>query len=51
MVDRIDFKDALGQGAGFVKDHISGLGQGFQIVGSLYQDAFPAGAADSRKKA
>ena len=35
MVDAVDLKHALGQGAGLVKDHRFGLGQSLQIVRAL----------------
>ena len=44
-------EDAHGQGAGFVKNHSSGIGQRFQVVGTFDQDAGFARAADSRKEA
>src|SRR5699024_4432234 len=44
-------KDALGQGAGLVKDHDAGAGQLFQIGRALDQDAAGAGPADAPEKA
>ena len=51
MVDAVDLKHALGQGAGLVKDHRFGLGQSLQIVRALYQYAGVAGPADAGKEA
>ena len=46
-----DVKDALGQGAGLIKDHHTGFGEGLQIVGALHQHAGPAGTAQSGEEA
>ena len=51
VVNPHHFKDPLGQGPGFVKDHIAGLGQGLQIVGPLDQHAGLAGPPNAREKA
>ena len=47
VMDAVDLKHALRQGAGLVKDNRSGLGQDFQIIGALDQNAGLAGAADA----
>ena len=46
-MDAVDLKHALRQGAGLVKDNRSGLGQDFQVIGALDQNAGLAGAADA----
>ena len=51
VVDAHDLKDALGQGAGLIKDHIIGLGERLQIVGAFDQHAGVAGPADAGEKA
>ena len=51
VVNAGDVKDALGQGAGLVKDHHTGFGEGLQIVGSLHQHTGPAGTAQSGEEA
>ena len=51
VMDAAHFKYALGHGSGLIKYHIFCLGKCLQIVGTLYQNAFLAGAADSCKKA
>ena len=50
VVDAVDLENALGQGAGLIKDHGLDLGQRFQIVGAFDQDAGPAGAADAARR-
>ena len=50
VMDAIDFKDALGESSGLVKDHGFGLGEGFQVVGALHQDTGMAGASNAGKK-
>ena len=47
VVDPRHLKDALGQGAGLVKDHIPGLGEGLEVVGALDQHTLLRGAADA----
>ena len=50
VVDAADLKDALGQGAGFIKDDNLGLREGLQVVGALDQHAGIARAADAGKE-
>ena len=47
MVDFGHFEDALGHGAGLVKGYNIRLGKGFQVAGTLDQNAGPAGSADT----
>ena len=50
VVDAADLKDALGQGAGFIKDDNLGLRESLQIVGALDQHAGVARSADAGKE-
>src|SRR5699024_8795381 len=51
VMNAVYFKDSLGQCACLVKDYDFCLRKCFKIVGTLYQNAFFAGAADACKKA
>ena len=50
FVNGADLKNPLGQGAGFIEDHIARLGQGFQEIGAFHQDALGAGPPMPAKK-
>ncbi len=50
VVNGGDLKDALRQRTGLVEDDDLRLGQRFEIVGALDQDALLAGAADARRR-
>ena len=50
VMNTTDLKDSLGHGAGFIKYHIFGLGKGFHVIGTFYQNALFAGTADTCKE-
>ncbi len=50
VVDAGDVKDALGQGAGLVKDYHTGFGEGLQIVGAFTSTPARLAPADPAKK-
>ena len=51
VMDAVHFKHATRQRTRFVEHHDFGLGQGFQIIGTLHQHTRLAGPADAGKKA